>query len=92
MIRPAIFMAVMAGQAQAACFERAQIIARLQAEYGEQRSGGGVQNAQSVIEVLVSPESGTWTILRTGANGMACILVSGTNWRDFEPEPVGEDG
>ena len=66
--------------AQANCADRGKVIARLQSKYGETFKGGGLQNAQSVFEVWASDETGTWTILKSGTDGVSCVMASGTNW------------
>ena len=71
--------------AQQACGERDAIIARLEAKWGEHFVGGGLQNASSIFEVWISAEKGTWTILKTNANGTACVMAAGTNWLESLP-------
>ena len=66
--------------AQANCADRGKVIARLQSKYGETFKGGGLQNAQSVFEVWASDDTGTWTILKSGTDGVSCVMASGTNW------------
>ena len=63
-----------------ACGNRAVIIERLELKWGEQLAGGGLQNAASIFEIWMSAEKGTWTILKTHANGTACVMASGTDW------------
>ena len=78
--------------AQANCAERASVIEKLAASYGEAFAGGGLQNATHVFEVWFSEEKGTWTILMTRADGVSCIMASGTNWREAVPglkQPAG---
>jgi len=64
------------------CADRTRVVQSLEKSYGESFAGGGMQNAQQIIEVWYSEEKGTWTILLTRANGRTCIMASGTNWRD----------
>jgi hypothetical protein len=71
--------------AQTACGEREAIISRLEAKWGETFVGGGLQSASSVFEVWISADKGTWTILKTSANGMACVMAAGTNWLESLP-------
>jgi len=66
--------------AQQACGNRETIVARLASNWGESFAGGGLQNATSVFEVWMSAEKGTWTILKTSADGTSCVMASGTNW------------
>lgn len=78
--------------AQANCAERDAIVGRLEASYGEEFTGGGMQNARRIIEVWASEEEGTWTILMTYASGRTCIMASGTDWRKGLPQAKGVAG
>lgn len=79
-------------QAQANCGQRDAVVNKLSGKYGEAFSGGGLQNAESVFEVWLSEEKGTWTILMTRADGVSCIMASGTNWREGIKIPAGIQG
>ena len=68
--------------AQANCATRGAVIAKLGGQHSEEFHGGGLQTSQAVFEVWVSEDKRTWTILRTRADGVSCILAHGTNWRD----------
>jgi hypothetical protein len=64
------------------CAERDVVIGRLAETFGERFGGGGLQDSSSVFEVWVSEASGTWTILRTSADGTTCIMAAGTDWEE----------
>lgn len=68
------------------CADRAKITQRLEAGYGEKFAGGGLRNSESIYEVWMSDDSGTWTILMTRPDGTACVMAAGTNWREALPE------
>ena len=68
--------------AQTFCADRDSVVSKLEASYGEAFAGGGLQNAESIVEIWFSAERGTWTVLKTRADGQSCIMASGTNWRD----------
>ena len=68
--------------AQSNCANRDIVVDKLAVKYGEAFAGGGLQSTQQIFEVWYSPEKGTWTILMTRADGVSCIMASGTNWRD----------
>ena len=41
----------------------------------------------NLLEILVSPR-GTWTIIITGPNGIACGVATGENWENVTaPRP-----
>ncbi len=71
--------------AQQTCAARDRLTQHLKAGYGESFAGGGLQSETSIIEVWHSEEDGTWTVLLTHADGMSCILASGTHWREALP-------
>lgn len=90
--KPAALAAILgftAGAASAqACSDRTKLVERLAAKYGEVFSGGGLRDSSTVFEIWMSEDTGTWTILVTQANGTACIMASGTNWRDGLPKEM----
>ena len=83
-------MAALAPPAHAAnCALRDTVVERLQSRFSEQLTVGGLQNsqnAQSVVEIWASAETGTFTVLLTNANGISCIVAAGTDY--FEAIPV----
>ena len=68
--------------AQTNCADRDRVVDRLSSGYGEAFAGGGLQNSSRIFEIWISEEQGTWTILLTRADGISCVMASGTNWRD----------
>jgi hypothetical protein len=73
-----------AAAAQAVCAPREQIVKRLNDTYGETRQGYGLQNAQLIVELYASEETGTWTLIATRPNGVACAMAVGKEWRSVE--------
>ena len=80
--------------AQTNCAVRDVVVDKLSLKYGEAFAGGGLQTTQQIFEVWFSQEKGTWTILMTRADGVSCIMASGTNWRDgvLTNQPTGIPG
>ncbi|HMQ93078.1 MAG TPA: hypothetical protein PKA33_17875 [Amaricoccus sp.] len=74
--------------AQTACGNREKIVERLAEKYGEQHRGSGLQDPTRLVEVWISQSTGTWTLLFTRADGMACIAASGSDWLDYPPKLV----
>ena len=74
----------------AACDERRSMLDHLGSEYGESRIAWGVANGGQLVEVLSSGQDGTWTIIVTGRDGIACLISAGQDWRSYEPQPKGE--
>lgn len=71
--------------AQASCGNRDMVVERLASGYGESFQGGGLQSEERVFEVWFSEDQSTWTILLTRADGVSCVMASGTNWREAIP-------
>ena len=69
-------------KADAVCGERRAIIADLEKTYSEVPVSIGLETNGSVIEVLASP-SGSFTIILTQPNGLACVMAAGENWENL---------
>ncbi len=72
------------------CAERAQVVSRLQQDYFEELTAGGLNASETdttVIEVWSSPQTGTFTVMSTNADGLTCIIATGTDW--FAPKTPG---
>lgn len=76
--------------AQSACFKRDTLVSTLSTKYSEAPTGGGMQNQSQVIEVWTSPNSGSFTIFVTQANGVSCVVATGKHWQSMAP--VREEG
>ena len=76
--------------AQMVCGNHADIEKRLQSGYQEVRTGVGVAGNGGLIELYTS-EKGTFTIVLTRPNGMACLIAVGENWEAVKtPVPIKE--
>lgn len=74
------------------CAMRDTVVHRLQHKYSEALSAGGFQhNAQTMIEVWSSPETGTFTVIVTNSNGVSCIVAAGTGWFQHKADPAEND-
>lgn len=65
---------------QLTCAQRDSVAERLSGKYKEHVVAGGLQNSERLVEVWASPETGTFTIIMTTAEGLSCIVASGTNY------------
>lgn len=75
----------------AACGDRAVIVARLGDAFGEVRRGGGLAGPDAVFELFASEKTGSWTMLRTGTDGVTCMMVAGEVWEE-ESKPAEAQG
>ncbi|WP_197919304.1 hypothetical protein [Thiosulfatihalobacter marinus] len=75
--------------AQANCLPSADLAAALRAKYGESVTGSGLTRIQggvpALLQVWISPESGTFTVVIVRASGLACVMAAGENWMVMEP-------
>ena len=75
-------------KAQQVCGDRAKIVAHLDSDYKEGRSGIGLAASGTVIE-LFTAKSGTWTMLMTAPDGRTCVMGTGEGWEQTQrPKPV----
>ncbi|MDZ4094640.1 MAG: hypothetical protein U1D35_06985 [Paracoccaceae bacterium] len=66
--------------AQTVCTARQVLVDQLAGKHAEQLSGLGYQTGSQVMEVWSSYETGTWTLLVTRADGVSCVVATGTDW------------
>ena len=74
-------------QAAGNCAKRDTVVERLQSRYSETLAGGGLhesRNSQMMVEVWASQETGTFTVILTSPEGMACVVATGTDWYQTE--------
>ncbi len=72
-------------QAQQVCTMRTDLIKMLNEKYLEQAIGQGLIGERAMLEVYVS-EKGTFTVVSSFPNGVACIIAAGNNWQVMKPE------
>ncbi|MDA5092929.1 hypothetical protein O2N63_02420 [Aliiroseovarius sp. KMU-50] len=77
---------VPAAHAMPSCAPRIDLVEKLSAQYSEGLVGGGLQSQKELLEVWSSPETGSFTILVTNANGVSCIVAAGKNWHGKMPD------
>jgi hypothetical protein len=70
-------------QAQQVCTTRADLVKMLGDKYKEQPSGQGLVGDRAMLEVYVS-DKGTFTIVSSYPNGVACIIAAGNSWEALE--------
>lgn len=70
------------------CGERDQMVRDLDREFREQPLASGLVDKDAVMEIFVSA-SGTWTILATGTDGLACVMAVGEGFDAATPRVAG---
>lgn len=79
------------------CAARGNLLEILNSQYDETARAIGVISEEAVLEVFVSKESGTWTVLITDPDGLSCVLAAGQDWEETpkgpdQPAPNGDGG
>ena len=64
---------------------REAITKPLQEHHGEAKVADGITEGGALAELWLSP-AGSWTLVIILPNGHACMLASGQNWQEEEPE------
>ncbi|MBE2278056.1 MAG: hypothetical protein IAE87_17370 [Rhodobacteraceae bacterium] len=67
---------------QAHCMMHAAMAENLSHDFAEERVEARVSDEGLVMELWASEVMGTWTILHKGADGVSCVVTSGTGWAD----------
>lgn len=62
------------------CAPRDEIKERLLSLYGETSAGRGRTDSGRLVEVLVAPETRSWTLLISLGPQRACLAMSGHDW------------
>ena len=76
---------VQMNRAQMICGKRTDVIRQLGEKYGETRRSLGRSEGRGGVELYASDETGSWTILLTSPQGIACMMAAG---EAFQIEPV----
>ncbi len=63
------------------CGRHEKVIQLLGTRYQETRKAMGLVSTRGMMEVYVSA-AGTWTVLLTSPEGIACIVAAGDAWED----------
>lgn len=65
------------------CLERKMLVSYLAERFSEKPRALGLVQSSNVMEVYVSG-NGTWTIVVTNPQGLACIVAAGDTWEDVQ--------
>jgi hypothetical protein len=77
--------------AQPACQSRDDISQLLTQRFDEVPTALGLQSNGHLIQVFVSKDGQTWTIVTTRPDGISCIVALGQHWQALEipaPDPM----
>ena len=66
-------------QAQQMCGPKDALLAAFKAQFEEVPVAAGL-TGERVVQVIASP-AGTWSLFAISPNGVACLVLTGTEWR-----------
>jgi hypothetical protein len=78
-----------AARSQMMCGKRADLVRQLGEKYGESRRSLGLAGGRGVVELFASEATGSWTILITSPQGVACLMAAGEAFQDDPIQVVG---
>lgn len=68
------------------CSPKADLVLRLEMQHGAKQLGAGMYSPEEMMEIWVSEATGDWTLVRSYANGTACIIAMGEHFAVNTPE------
>jgi hypothetical protein len=77
---------------QPKCFKRHVFLETAKKRYGEHPAFAGLTgDGKHVLEILLNPETGSWTVTITDMYGNTCPTTGGDGWVDRRPSiKIGE--
>jgi hypothetical protein len=66
--------------------------AHLQDKYAEAMIWQGIGGPETVAQLWVNAETGTWTVVMYRADGVGCMVASGQESQAITPPPCGHGG
>ena len=77
-------------EAAPTCAAREQLLEYFADKFSESPVAVGLGDDGKLIVVLAS-QSGTWSIMQSGPDGVSCIVVTGQNWRGIAAQDDGPE-
>lgn len=88
-----LFYRTTAAHAEAGCAPYQDLKKILQGHYNESPSGSGITDkGHAAVIVFASPDGETWTMVRIGPDGQACMIAAGSNWLEVIPPKAPIEG
>lgn len=66
-----------------ACHDHKEVVKMLDQQYSEAPEALGLQSNGHVVQVFVSADGSSWTIVTTRPDGVTCIVAAGENWESI---------
>ncbi|MFL5332793.1 MAG: hypothetical protein ACJ8H8_06345 [Geminicoccaceae bacterium] len=64
------------------CYSYEEVARQLKGAYQEAPVSLGLQANGNLLQVFSSPATGSWTIVSTTPQGVACVLAAGQHWEN----------
>lgn len=87
----AFFVSASASQAQPQCGPREILLRQLAEKYGEEPVALGVVHNGSLLEMVMTPDGSTWSMVLTSPSGVSCLVAAGEGWRWRGPKQEGPE-
>ena len=71
------------------CFPYKDVARQLAGSYAEAPASLGIQSNGNLLQVFTSADTGSWTIVSTTPDGLACVLAAGERWESLPPPKGG---
>ncbi len=65
------------------CAPRDKMVEQLSTRFSEVRQSIGMAGPAQVVETFADTETGSWTIIVTGATGLTCIVAAGRAYENL---------
>ena len=91
LIGAASLLPIASASAQSQWLDRAEVVEKLGAEYGEQPTAMGLASNGGVIELFTAPDGATWTLVLTMPNGSSRLVAAGEGWTVVPMRVAGSD-
>jgi hypothetical protein len=73
----------------ALCAGRADILARVERQFGETTAAFGLTVDGTLMEILATADGGTWTMIESRPDGLACLIAAGVEWQRLQAKGAG---
>ena len=73
------------------CGPAGEVEQQIASEFGESIVGAGITEA-GVVFITANPETGGFTVMLRGPDGLTCLLAAGMDWTFIKPGRVSQIG
>jgi hypothetical protein len=77
--------------AQSVCATHQTVTDKLKQTFDERPVNEGLSSNGGMLEIFVSPNGETWTIVLSRADGVSCLMATGEHWESVRPKVIFSD-